>query len=165
MDGTAISVTYEKGVLVRAVTRGNGREGDLVTSNVRTIQSLPLELPEPVESRFGAIHGAQVQDLEAANDRYEIDVALRTAQYLREIDRRGARLEEQDLDEAGEILGQRPLDWRDADAKLEELVLAAGPERDAELARFFWRRTRRHEALLRPAMRELEHSRLHDLQL
>jgi DNA ligase (NAD+) len=43
-DGLAISVTYEKGKLVRAVTRGNGIEGDDVTANVRTIPELPLEL-------------------------------------------------------------------------------------------------------------------------
>ncbi len=43
-DGLAISVTYEKGKLVRAVTRGNGIEGDDVTANVRTIRTLPAEL-------------------------------------------------------------------------------------------------------------------------
>jgi len=43
-DGLAISVTYEKGRLVRAVTRGDGVEGDDVTANVLTIQSLPREL-------------------------------------------------------------------------------------------------------------------------
>jgi DNA ligase (NAD+) len=43
-DGLAISLTYERGVLVRAVTRGNGAEGDDVTANVRTIRDLPLEL-------------------------------------------------------------------------------------------------------------------------
>jgi DNA ligase (NAD+) len=45
-DGVAISVTYEKGKLVRAVTRGNGEEGDDVTANVLTIASLPHELHE-----------------------------------------------------------------------------------------------------------------------
>ncbi|MCP5469780.1 MAG: NAD-dependent DNA ligase LigA [Chlamydiales bacterium] len=44
LDGIACSVRYEKGILVRAVTRGNGSEGDEITSNVRTIQSLPLQL-------------------------------------------------------------------------------------------------------------------------
>lgn len=43
-DGTAISVTYENGRLVRAVTRGDGSTGDDVTANVRTIRSIPLEL-------------------------------------------------------------------------------------------------------------------------
>lgn len=44
MDGIAVSIRYEEGVLVRAVTRGNGIEGDEITSNIRTIQSLPLKL-------------------------------------------------------------------------------------------------------------------------
>jgi len=44
IDGLAVSVTYEKGRLVRAVTRGNGVEGDDITVNAKTIHSLPLEL-------------------------------------------------------------------------------------------------------------------------
>ncbi len=43
-DGTAISLTYENGRLLRAVTRGDGTRGDDVTANVRTIRSIPLEL-------------------------------------------------------------------------------------------------------------------------
>ena len=43
-DGTSISLTYEDGVLVRAVTRGDGEKGDDVTANVKTIRSIPLRL-------------------------------------------------------------------------------------------------------------------------
>jgi DNA ligase (NAD+) len=43
-DGTAISLTYEHGRLLRAVTRGDGVRGDDVTANVRTIRSVPLVL-------------------------------------------------------------------------------------------------------------------------
>ena len=43
-DGTAISLTYEHGKLLRAVTRGDGTRGDDVTANVRTIRSVPLTL-------------------------------------------------------------------------------------------------------------------------
>ncbi len=43
-DGTAISLSYENGALVRAVTRGDGVRGDEVTANVRTIRSVPLKL-------------------------------------------------------------------------------------------------------------------------
>ena len=43
-DGTAISLTYENGALLRAVTRGDGHRGDDVTNNVRTIGSIPLKL-------------------------------------------------------------------------------------------------------------------------
>ena len=43
-DGTAISLTYEHGRLVQALTRGDGVEGDDVTANVRTVRSVPLRL-------------------------------------------------------------------------------------------------------------------------
>lgn len=43
-DGTSISITYENGRLVRAVTRGDGVRGDDVTANVKTIHSVPLQL-------------------------------------------------------------------------------------------------------------------------
>ncbi|WP_035657239.1 NAD-dependent DNA ligase LigA [Flavobacterium seoulense] len=43
-DGASISITYEKGKLVRAVTRGDGFQGDDVTTNVKTIRSIPLHL-------------------------------------------------------------------------------------------------------------------------
>ena len=54
-DGLSISLTYEKGLLVRAVTRGDGVRGDDVTNNVKTIKSIPLRLranyPEALEIR------------------------------------------------------------------------------------------------------------------
>lgn len=55
-DGTAISLTYEGGRLVRAVTRGDGTTGDDVTANVKTIRSIPLtlsgeDIPELFEIR------------------------------------------------------------------------------------------------------------------
>ena len=55
-DGTSISLTYENGRLVRAVTRGDGEKGDDVTTNVKTIRTIPLVLhgdnyPEVFEIR------------------------------------------------------------------------------------------------------------------
>ncbi|RGR26580.1 NAD-dependent DNA ligase LigA [Bacteroides stercoris] len=54
-DGTSISLTYENGKLVRAVTRGDGEKGDDVTDNVKTIRTIPLILhgsyPESFEIR------------------------------------------------------------------------------------------------------------------
>jgi DNA ligase (NAD+) len=44
VDGVAVSVRYEKGVYTRALTRGDGKKGDDITSNMRTIHSVPLEL-------------------------------------------------------------------------------------------------------------------------
>lgn len=55
-DGTSISITYKHGRMVRAVTRGDGTQGDDVTANVKTIRSVPLQLqpgdwPEEFEIR------------------------------------------------------------------------------------------------------------------
>lgn len=55
-DGTSISLTYERGRLVRAVTRGDGVKGDDVTANIKTIRSVPLRVlgddyPESFEIR------------------------------------------------------------------------------------------------------------------
>jgi DNA ligase (NAD+) len=55
-DGVAIGLTYKQGVLVQAVTRGDGEKGDDVTTNVKTIKSIPLKLrgtdyPEEFEIR------------------------------------------------------------------------------------------------------------------
>lgn len=56
MDGVAVSVRYEKGLYVRGVTRGDGKKGDDVTVNIKTIPALPLRLygsdvPEILEVR------------------------------------------------------------------------------------------------------------------
>ena len=54
-DGVAISLIYEHGILTRAVTRGDGTRGDVVTANVKTIGSVPLSLtgdyPDLLEAR------------------------------------------------------------------------------------------------------------------
>lgn len=44
IDGTAISLLYENGILTRAVTRGDGTKGDEITANVRTVRTIPLSL-------------------------------------------------------------------------------------------------------------------------
>ncbi len=56
LDGLAVSLLYEQGVLVRAATRGDGNRGENITANVRTIKSIPLRLlgnaiPERLEVR------------------------------------------------------------------------------------------------------------------
>jgi DNA ligase (NAD+) len=45
LDGLTVVITYEKGVLVQAATRGDGEMGDDVTANVRTIRNVPLRIP------------------------------------------------------------------------------------------------------------------------
>ena len=56
-DGTAISLTYEDGRLLRAVTRGDGSRGDDVTENVRTIRSVPLVLQGDSYPQYFEIRG------------------------------------------------------------------------------------------------------------
>ena len=51
-DGTSISLTYEDGKLIQAVTRGDGEKGDDVTDNVKTIRSIPLVLHGDYPQRF-----------------------------------------------------------------------------------------------------------------
>ncbi len=127
------------------------------------MQGIPLEppsLPEPEPTRHSAAHDALVRALRPARDAdrfsaYRGDAALRIAEYLRRAERYGPALEADDLAEAAVLIGRRPRDWRDADAELESLVGSAGPECDAELIRYFYRRTLRQESLLAPVMREL----------
>ena len=49
MDGLKVVLTYEKGLLKTAATRGDGLVGEDVTHNVRTIESVPLVLARPVD--------------------------------------------------------------------------------------------------------------------
>ncbi len=51
-DGASISLTYEDNVLQQALTRGDGIQGDDITTNVRTIRSVPLRLKQPFPGRF-----------------------------------------------------------------------------------------------------------------
>lgn len=51
-DGASISITYENGRLIRAVTRGDGFQGDDVTNNIKTIKSIPLKLKGKYPERF-----------------------------------------------------------------------------------------------------------------
>ncbi|TRX60855.1 NAD-dependent DNA ligase LigA [Fulvivirga sp. M361] len=53
-DGVALSLTYENGLLIRGVTRGDGTQGDDITNNVRTIRSIPLKLRGNYPTEFEA---------------------------------------------------------------------------------------------------------------
>jgi DNA ligase (NAD+) len=79
IDGLAVSLTYEKGRLVRAVTRGNGVDGDDVTANALTIKALPRELKRSAQ--------APVPDL--------IEIRGEIFMTLSEFDRINAAREEQ----------------------------------------------------------------------
>ncbi|NCO63042.1 MAG: NAD-dependent DNA ligase LigA [Flavobacteriales bacterium] len=74
-DGASISITYEHGILLKAVTRGDGTQGDNVTANVKTIKSVPLKLKGNYPPKFD-IRGEIVLPFEGFNkmneDRIEI---------------------------------------------------------------------------------------------
>ncbi|WP_447529626.1 NAD-dependent DNA ligase LigA [Vreelandella sp. TE19] len=72
LDGAAVSLVYEQGVLVSGATRGDGRTGEGITSNLRTLRSVPLRLrgdnvPELLEVRGEVI--MQHKGFEALNER------------------------------------------------------------------------------------------------
>lgn len=52
LDGLAVSLVYEEGLLVQAATRGDGERGELITANVRTIRSVPLRLRGQVPAKI-----------------------------------------------------------------------------------------------------------------
>lgn len=51
-DGASMNLTYENGILLKAVTRGDGTQGDDVTNNVKTIRSVPLKLKRDFPQKF-----------------------------------------------------------------------------------------------------------------
>ncbi len=57
IDGAAVSLTYRNGVLVTGSTRGNGRQGEDVTPNLRTVRDIPLRLDEPDPPELIEIRG------------------------------------------------------------------------------------------------------------
>ena len=127
------------------------------------VELKPIDVPEERPTRHSPAYRALVSLLQddprsTDQDRYRIDAAWRVAEYLRRADLLGPAVEEQDLEDMAVILGRRPANWIEGDAALEALVLAARPERDAEFVRYFHRRVLRQEAILKPVMRELEHS-------
>lgn len=57
IDGSSVSIVYENGKLSRGVTRGDGTRGDVITTNIRTIRSVPLALPESCTQPYLEVRG------------------------------------------------------------------------------------------------------------
>lgn len=67
IDGLKIILTYEKGVLVQGATRGDGMVGEDVTQNLKTIQSVPLKLSQPIDIIVGGEAWLPKKELERLN--------------------------------------------------------------------------------------------------
>lgn len=127
IDGNALALTYENGVLVRGVTRGDGVTGEDITQNVRTIRAIPLRLnvenpPPVVEVRGEAFLPIEVfetinQEREAAGEQLFANPRNAAAGTLRQLDPK--------------IVAQRRLDFF-------AYTLHIPGKDDAEIARTQW---------------------------
>ena len=104
-DGASISLTYENGELLRAVTRGDGIQGDDVTTNVKTIKSVPLKLKGDFPERFD-IRGEIILPLEGFAKLNKERIAAGEEPYMNPRNTASGSLKLQD---SGEI-AKRPLD-------------------------------------------------------
>jgi DNA ligase (NAD+) len=104
-DGASISIHYEEGKLVRAVTRGDGFQGDDVTQNVKTIRSIPLVLSGKYPPKF-EIRGEIILPLEGFQKMNEALIALGETPYSNPRNTASGSLKLQDSSE----VGKRPLD-------------------------------------------------------
>ncbi len=104
-DGASISLTYEKGKLVRALTRGDGFQGDDVTANVKTIKSVPLQLEGDYPDKFD-IRGEIVLPWEGFNKMNEERVEIGEEPYRNPRNTASGSLKLQDSAE----VAKRPLD-------------------------------------------------------
>jgi hypothetical protein len=129
-----------------------------------------IALPDPVTSRHSPAYGVLLRDLEstAGGDgfgAYEAQSTLRVAQYLENVDRFGEQIEDAEQGDARALLGARPASGAAADEQLEAAVLEDAGGREAEWVRYLHRRCLRQEALLGPAMRELDGVRIQSADL
>ena len=104
-DGASISLTYENGKLLRAVTRGDGYQGDEVTTNIKTINSIPLVLKGNYPNRFD-IRGEIVLPFEGFNKMNKERIAVGEDPYRNPRNTASGSLKIQDSSE----VAKRPLD-------------------------------------------------------
>lgn len=104
-DGASMSLTYENGTLVRAVTRGDGFQGDNVTTNIKTIKSVPLQLQGDYPPKF-EIRGEIVLPFEGFNKMNEERIEAGEEPYRNPRNTASGSLKLQDSAE----VAKRPLD-------------------------------------------------------
>jgi DNA ligase (NAD+) len=79
IDGVAVSITYQDGLLARGATRGNGEQGDDITPNIRTIRSLPLRV-RPIE-----VEGRMLENFEVRGEVYMTEASFQEMNAEREL--------------------------------------------------------------------------------
>lgn len=104
-DGASISLTYENGSLMRALTRGDGFQGDNVTANIKTIKSIPLKLKGDYPVKFD-IRGEIVLPFEGFNKMNEERIEIGEEPYRNPRNTASGSLKLQDSAE----VAKRPLD-------------------------------------------------------
>ncbi|RIY39208.1 NAD-dependent DNA ligase LigA [Neopusillimonas maritima] len=162
-DGLAISLRYENGLLMQAATRGDGQVGEDVTSNIRTLRSVPLKLrgdfPEVLEVRgevlmyrsdFDKLNQAQ----QARGEKIFVNPRNAAAGSLRQLDpritaKRPLRFMAYGW---GQIVGAQPQTQSDALAWFEQLGLPVNAERGlfqgaSQLLEFYASMDQRRRAL------------------
>ncbi|MEM0963429.1 MAG: NAD-dependent DNA ligase LigA, partial [Bacteroidota bacterium] len=140
IDGLALALTYQDGVLERAATRGNGRVGENVTSNVRTVRAIPLRLsgdpPSRVEVRGEAYMARSTferlnERLAAAGDKALANPRNGAVGSLRQLDpsvtaSRGLSFYAYGV---GPVQGDMPDRQSETLERLQSLGFPVGPER------------------------------------
>ena len=104
-DGASISLTYENGQLVKAITRGDGFQGDNVTANIKTIKSVPLQLKGDYPPKFD-IRGEIVLPFEGFNKMNEERIEIGEEPYRNPRNTASGSLKLQDSAE----VAKRPLE-------------------------------------------------------
>jgi DNA ligase (NAD+) len=104
-DGASINLTYENGQFVKAVTRGDGFQGDEVTLNIKTIRSIPLSIKEDFVSNF-EMRGEIILPIEGFNKMNEERVENGEEEYRNPRNTASGSLKLQDSTE----VARRPLD-------------------------------------------------------
>ena len=104
-DGASINLTYENGQFVKAVTRGDGFQGDDVTSNIKTIRSIPLSIKKDFVTNF-EMRGEIILPLDGFNKMNEQRLAEGEEEYKNPRNTASGSLKLQDSTE----VAKRPLD-------------------------------------------------------
>jgi aminoglycoside phosphotransferase (APT) family kinase protein len=123
----------------------------------------PVPIPDPEATPRSKIFDVvlanlkdeQLPQISDAYCAYRLRTTIRLVEYLRLAEQLGPAMDSSELDDLEAVLAYRPASLAEGQAALERLIIAAGPERDGQLVRHFYRHFIRQEAMLKPAMGEM----------